>query len=106
MCYCFAVDGEWEYRRVLEKRLASRSVETGMYCVPFRAFLHSVFPQLEDAACGLQYLHSLDLAHGDLKGVWFPNLSSGNGTYLDVEKYPHLRQRSRLSRRFRTHEVH
>ena len=25
--------------------------------------------QLEDAARGLQYLHSMDLAHGDLKAV-------------------------------------
>ena len=37
--------------------------------------------QLEDAARGLQYLHSVELAHGDLKGVrllisFFPNDSA------------------------------
>ena len=27
--------------------------------------------QLADAATGLGYMHSLNMVHGDLKGVWF-----------------------------------
>ena len=28
--------------------------------------------QLVEATTGLEYMHSLDMVHGDLKGVWFP----------------------------------
>ena len=28
-------------------------------------------PQLVDATNGLEYMHSLNIVHGDLKGVWF-----------------------------------
>jgi hypothetical protein len=33
--------------------------------------------QLLDIAKGLQYLHSLDIPHGDLSGVGYPSYRSG-----------------------------
>ena len=38
--------------------------------------------QLEDASRGLQYLHSMDLAHGHLKGVRFSYLLPNNDLTL------------------------
>ena len=33
---------------------------------------HGLFPKLVDAAHGLEYLHSLNFIHADLKGVSYP----------------------------------
>ena len=68
------MDGEWEYRRVFEEKLRneSKSAEIGALYVPSRALPYRPLSQLAEAARGVQYLHSLDLAHGDLKGVRFP----------------------------------
>ena len=68
------MDGEWEYRQVFEEKLRnkSKSAEIGASYVPSRPPPYRSPSQLADAARGVQYLHSLDLAHGDLKGVRFP----------------------------------
>ena len=53
---------------------------------------------------GLHYLHSIELAHGDLKGVRFLDLVSNIDAYVVLGKYPHLRRSSGLSRGCWTHE--
>ena len=45
-------------------------------CVIPTPFLTLLFPQLEDSADGLKYLHSIGLVHGDLQAVSFMSHAS------------------------------
>lgn len=65
------MDGQWEHQRIHPE---AQGDEPSAACEcpsrhAFRRNLYNWFVQLVDAALGLDYMHSLELVHGDLQGV-------------------------------------
>jgi hypothetical protein len=65
-----SMDALWKLERIRDRPFGSQSYAAGAV-IPTLIWsheLHSVF-QLIDVCTGLQFLHSLNIVHGDLKGV-------------------------------------
>ena len=66
--HCIPVDAEWKRARVRWEKPRSQSIAIGVLGRKrFESELTRV--QLLDISRGLSFLHSIEIIHGDLKGV-------------------------------------
>jgi hypothetical protein len=63
------VDGQRSHQRLHQESSQRQSHGTGEVLNLSLLLAHHHDPQLTDVATGLEYLHSMEVVHGDLKGV-------------------------------------
>lgn len=69
----FTLASEWmdngNINDFIENHREVNRIQLVSYHICVCKYWHDRFPKLIDAAHGLEYLHNLHIAHGDLKGV-------------------------------------